>query len=312
MLRHLFAGTIVVSFCGVALGSNDQEPGSLLLFPEFDSTPGHLTILTVTNTQMTGSDIDIHYIYVGAEDCELLNLYETLTPADTLSVLTHAHNPDSDQGFAYVYALDRDTGQRIDHDYLVGSTKILDGFRSSEYSIRPYSFEFADVDDGDDLCDLDGLEYEMAPGELLFPHFIGVSPGRFDAELILLNISGGAAFEARTDLLVFNDNEQMFSGSYNFTCWEKISLGQLSPAFLQSFLKSTNHDPMEVRGATMLETGWFRIDGDVAWSSTTSIQDPVILGALVEHGRYGSTAELPFTIGAQDNGKLLSTAPDGN
>ncbi len=165
MLSHLFACAVVVSLSGVAAGSNDQEPGSLLLFPEFDSTPGHLTILTVTNTQLIGSEIDVHYNYTSETDCLSLDRYEVLTPSDTLSVLAQVHNPDSDQGFAWVYAVDRDTEQRIDHDYLIGSTKILDGYRSSEYSLRPYSFEFIDIDDGDELGDLveDG---ERPPGSV--------------------------------------------------------------------------------------------------------------------------------------------------
>ena len=85
--------------------------------------------------------------------------------------------------------------------------------------------------------------------------------------------------------------------------------------FDRDFLASTNQNPFEVQGVVGLETGWMRINGGVAFSTQTSINDPAIIAMLVEQfwavATFG-TADLPFGRGAQNNGDLLSNSIFGD
>ena len=40
-----------------------RQPGSLLLYPEFDNRDAVLTVLTVTN--VSHEDVNVHFVYVG-------------------------------------------------------------------------------------------------------------------------------------------------------------------------------------------------------------------------------------------------------
>jgi hypothetical protein len=61
------------------------------------------------------------------------------------------------------------------------------------------------------------------------------------------------------------------------------------------------------------ESGWFRINGNTAFSSAVQFSDPAILAAVVSslHDDDGG-AMLPFTEGTQTNGSLLSHNLFGN
>ena len=41
-----------------------RQPGSLLVFPEFDNRVGIVTVATVTNVSTT-DDVRVHYVYYG-------------------------------------------------------------------------------------------------------------------------------------------------------------------------------------------------------------------------------------------------------
>jgi hypothetical protein len=149
----------------------------------------------------------------------------------------------------------------------------------------------------------------------VFPRFIGQGPPfGWDSQLILLNLTGGAQFQALVDLLIYNDNEEVFSAQYQFQCWVAVSLSDVSPIFGNDFLLTTNHSAGEVFNGTHTfpEVGWFSVNGNTAFSTAAQFSDPAVLGLLIERTddegsfREGG-AELPFTIGTQNNGKLLST-----
>ena len=105
-------------------------------------------------------------------------------------------------------------------------------------------------------------------------------------------------------LLALGDVTQ--TSARTFFCWELASLEEIAPIFRNDFLATTAHDPGEVVGATQLESGWFELDGQVAASSQTVLEDPAILGCLIEfRPPSGLGASLPFLQGTQDNGDLL-------
>ena len=222
-----------------------------------------------------------------------------------------ALNAQAELGFAYAFAKSRQTGAPIVHNELTGAQMMIDGMLAIEYSVNPYVFlgigdPGAPTDvDGDGLRDLDDVEYSSAPDELLFPRFIAQGNG-VTSRLVLLNLTGGSLFDATVDILLYNDNEVVFSRQYTFRCWTQVLLDQISPAFSQATLALTDNDPDELLGAPGMETGWFRVDGSVANSTAASFRDPAIVGFLVESVRGFTVADLPFERGCQTNGDLYA------
>ena len=309
-----------------------REPGSLLLFPEFDNLEGDVTVITVTNADCsrTSEDTIIEFVYIDETDCGEWNRTETLTPCDTLTLLTTVHNPQQDQGYLYVFAKDADDNPVVCNN-LIGNLVIISGFEAFDYSINPVAFKgigsntgviqpkgtFTDLDD-DGLRDLDGREYEPAPDTITVPRFLGQDdlpgPGLFQSQLIAINLSGGQAFDnpgTTLDCLLYNDNEVSFSFNYTFYCWEKSFLRDISFAFSNDFLKQED-DPNEIVGAPQREAGWICCDGGVASSPTETIDDPAFYIVLVERvGNFG-VADLPFECGIQTNGALLARDTNGD
>lgn len=337
MNRKLFQGLLAIcALVPLATPSlaDGRNPGSLLVYPEFDNTPGRNTLLTVTNTRVD-RPVVVHFKYVSGQNdstrCTIANVWETLTPGDTLTVLTGSHNPGSfSKGYVYIYAVTAVglNGKAVSYNYLAGDVVQLTGDRAYDYSINPLPFRavpfldsLTDLENngvGDGIRDLDGLEYEAAPDRVLVPRFFGQSsqqgPGA-SSDVVLLALSGGQKFETIISLLLYNDNEEIFSGEYIFRCWEKLPLIQLNAAFSNDFLKNgTLHSPTE--SVLGLETGWFQLDGLVANSLSTTIIDPAILAVLVERngsleGPYSRSSELPFLNGKQTNGDLLPQTNNG-
>jgi hypothetical protein len=298
-----------------------RKPGSLLVFPEFDNRLGSQTLLTITNTQELGADIDVELVYIGRRglfgqqiDCLEFNDTVTLTPNDTLSLITSLQNQDHTRGYVYAFAK---RGAPVVHNHLTGSIRIISGFLSSDFQVNPFVYaglgEPGDPtdDDGDGIRDLDDVEYSCSPAELLQPRFFAQQAG-ISSELVLINLTGGAAFTAIADFLIYNDTEGVFSAQHTFDCWAKVRLPQISGVFAQSFLAGTSHSPTEILGARRFEAGWFRVDGNTAFSSARSISDPVLLGFLTERVRGRPVADLPFEAGTQLNGDLLPVGPLGD
>jgi streptogramin lyase len=301
-------------------------PGSLLVYPEFDNRTGEMTLITITDTSTEGTGVNAEFVYIGRVgtqgqllNCLEFNRTELLTPNDTLSAITKVHDPNQNQGYVYVFAKDKTTGQPIVHNWFIGNELLIDGIDSLSYSNNPWVFpgigpEGTPTDhDGDGLRDLNGIEYGCAPDQLLVPRFLGqttANPGQSGgpmgsivSNLILIDLTGGAAFTATIDFLVFNDNEEQFSTQTSFQCWIKEPLSQISEVFTNDFLLSTNHSPTEEIDG--VETGWFRMDGDVANSTATSFPDPAFLAVLIECTSNKCASDLPFELGTQTNGSLL-------
>jgi hypothetical protein len=313
---------------GLSRPAAADEPGSLLVFPFFDNTRGELTVLTVANTNDDQSNanaqINVEFIYRNAENCLEFNRLRTLTPTDEITVVTKYDNPNMAKGYVYVFATSKTTGAPIKFDHLIGHEIILNTAAANpDFASAPIVFKAgAALAEGDNtdvnhngLRDLDGIEYAPAPDKLLFPRFIGQGdPFFWDSQLVLLNLTGGAQFQCLVDLLIYNDNEEVFSAQFQFQCWIAVPLDDVSPVFSNDFLLTTNHSSSEVfnGGHPFPEVGWFTVDGDTAFSSAAQFADPAVLGLLIERTddnvafREGG-AELPFTKGTQTNGSLLST-----
>ena len=284
----------VVEFLGACAEDviSPEPSGQLVLALDTLPTPAHIP--TTLRFESCGPLI---YQDLG---CEEFDRTETLTPADTITLLTRAHNPEHVLGYAFAYAVDED-GHAVAFDGLIGQLLVVDGITSLQHSINAVDFRAgvahgSSTDlDGDDILDLNGAEYEAAPGKLLFPRFFGQST-YFDGYLILIGLSGGREFRTTADFLLTNDNEEIFSAEQTFGCWERRDLGAISAAFTQQFLASTDHAPNEIVGAPGYETGWFSMEGAVASSVSHSIPDPAIYGVYVERAASVGGADLPFEV----------------
>ena len=306
-----------ISMAGGAM-ADGRAPGSLLLFPEFDNQLGTVTVLTVTNTAVDVGDVQVEFVYIGRYgasggdiDCEEFNRTEVLTDNDTITLLTEVHNPQQAQGFVYAFAR-QGVANPIVHNWLIGNVMTVDGLDTFEYSVNPVSYEgFAGDLNDNGLRDLDGSEYEESPDEILVPRFLGQDEDR-KSELILIGLTGGARFDTTVDFLIYNDNEEVFSSEYTFRCWERVLLEDISGIFENEFLALwTNHDPQELLGADDIETGWFRMDGALASSTSTTLDDPAVYGVLVEKIGNRGASDLPFESGLNANGKLFARSNDG-
>ncbi len=334
--QFLLTGLTALGLASAAI-ADGRNPGSLLLFPEFDSRTMNVTLLTVTNTNSDftptagggfNGSVRVEFIYIGKYapggselSCLETNREHLLTPNDTLTLLTYAHNPQHEQGFVYVFAKNPQTGQAIVFNHLIGNAVTLNGLWSLDYSMNPVSFlgigsgagTTTDVD-GDGIRDLDGAEYENVTDEVYIPRFLGQG-GSFNSELILVGLAGGRAFETIVNFWIYNDNEEAFSAQYLFRCWARVPLGSINGAFNTSFLVNTNQNQNEILGASNYESGWFKVYGATAFSSAEQIVDPAIYAVLVEIiGSHGA-ADLPFespAINEPRNGALYPVGPFGD
>jgi hypothetical protein len=295
-----------------------REPGSLLLFPEYNNIDG-ITVLTVTNTDCldtAGNDVEIHFVYVDADGCTEFDKAEILTPCDTFTALTNFHGPANSQGYFYVYARDPDTHEPIVWNHLIGNLMVISSLEAFDYGMNPVSFlgigqdgDPTDVDN-DGHRDLNDVEYAGAPDVLTIPRFLGQDfnggPGTIHSEMILIALSGGKKFTTTACFLYYNDNEEEFSGEYEFDCWDKPELLDMSYGFENDWLHSLiSNDPDEILGAEWQEAGWICIYGCLAESDLETIQWPSIYAVLVERiGNWG-VADLPFECGKRINGSLL-------
>jgi len=298
---------------GPASGSGQADPGSLLLFPEYDNASA--TLLTVTNTQLDQSalPIEIHWVYVDQAACQATEVVDTLARADTLTVLTSAHRPGASRGYVYAYAASPLTHRAIAHDFLIGVASRFDAVSASSYGIEALAFGSPQVAQGahtdldsDGVRDLNGIEYDAVPDTLLVPRFFGQSAA-LQSQLILISLVTPTGFSTIVDFLYFNDNEVPVSGQHEFSCWKRLPLLDINGTFDDDFLQSLDHAANEIAGWSFEETGWFEVDGLVATQGAQVIPDPAVLAFLVET-RGRSSAETPYGLGTQTGGGLLGPA----
>jgi hypothetical protein len=333
--RFQLPGLTALSLLGFAPNAlaGGREPGSLLIFPEFDNRVGDVTMLTITNTNtdfahdpstnLPRGTVKVHMIYIGVRDtlgnqlpCLEVDREVLLTPGDTFTFLTRSHNPQQQQGFMYAYAKHPTENYPLNFNYLIGNALFISGIDAIDYSTNPISLEArtgGDTDvDSDGNRDLNGGEYEALPDEVKIPRFLA-SGGVLRSELILLGLSGGAAFETVADFLIYNDNEEVLSAQRQFRCWERVPLDVISSIFLQSFLVTTNHAANEPLGAPGRESGWMVVDGGVAYSTVEQIPNPAVYAVLVERvSRGAGAADLPFECSSTDTGSLWPNGVAGD
>ncbi|MBK7876410.1 MAG: choice-of-anchor E domain-containing protein [Planctomycetes bacterium] len=172
---------------------------SLLVFPEYDNREGMLTLLTVTNTScgIGGTPVQVEFVYIDSRNCLETNRTTSLSPCDTLTVVSSAHIGGDARGYAWAFAKSQ-RGLPISFNWLIGSALVLDGFEMLDYSMNAVAFKAIPQPDGaltdldaDGVRDLNAREYDPAPDVLLVPRFLGQLGGNAAGSLlVLVNLTG--------------------------------------------------------------------------------------------------------------------------
>lgn len=277
-----------------AAAAGGRSPGSLLVYPVYDSNPGSGTLISLTNTKEDPSFnpntnlngvVDVHFVYIDGVNWSEFNRFERLTPNDTFTIVASSHNPNSEMGFLYCIALSPVTREPIAFNWLIGDEIVADGSGNWLYGFDAIAYKSlapegqpTDVN-LDGLLSLDGTEYEAVPDTLAISSFLAV--GTTEADLVLISLLGDSDYQTRIDFEIFNDNEVEFSATYSFRCWTTVAIDAIDQVFTHSFLITTNVDPRS--NGVPQTTGWVRIDGDRAVDvvgSSPRIEDPPFLAAF--------------------------------
>ena len=179
--KIVLTGLTAIASLGMASEAfaGGRTAGSLLLYPEFDNRVGDVTVLTITNVD-DAVEVDVEFVYIGRfgnseneVNCAEFNREETLTPNDTLTLLTRAHNPQMEQGFVYAFAREG-VANPILHNGLIGNVLTIHGEkketsedRRDDYYYRERRFgSFTRSVELPSTADVDDVIAEQANGVL--------------------------------------------------------------------------------------------------------------------------------------------------
>lgn len=311
----------------VCIRRNRAAPGSLLVFPEFDNTAGQLTLYTVTHAAADPSagatghlrSVIIETVYVNGSNCTEQNFTRTLTPYDTLSLITKVQNINTTRGFFYVFAKSCSVPGQLDSvcpivfNSLIGMETRIDGITNFDYSINAISFKALgnENDPNDDgtrpgFRELDDVnEYEGAPNQILIPRFLGqddgVATNGVSSDIILLSLSTNQPINVlgtvNSTNLAGNPPYVCQSFGVPFTCWTKQSLNAFT-GLLTSNTALSAFTGNEIVGFPTLRTGWITLD---------ATPDAAYYAVLIEKAgpvAQQSAADLPFELCSQGDGRL--------
>ena len=252
----VFVACLLLSGAAFA-GINYDEPASLLIYPFFSSDVGEDTIISVTNvnrnmiynqnTDRLLGEVVAHFFYVDADDCDITNRKEYLTPGDLLTVLVSQHNPAMNKGFLLIIAEDPNFLVPIKWDGiqvvipqvleytsgLIGDCIVANGVLNFLWAIPAIGIKACgEANVGDPLDFLDslayGVEYEGLPTELFVSSFVEQGPKFFNAESYLVLLDPTVAGSTIDLLYLFYNNDEVeFSQTDSFSCWMMETLDDI-------------------------------------------------------------------------------------
>jgi hypothetical protein len=268
-------------------------------------------------------DVRVHYYYVeGVAPWGAFDRVEYLTPNDTLTVIAGDHAPDLQQGFLFVLAEDPESERAVNFDFLLGETLLLDVLTARTTLLAAISFpavangparsntNHAFTDDplnggnGNGSADLDGVEYETFPDVLFLDRFFQQT-GALETELCFFTLLG-RDFRVEMDFLIYDNEEDVFSRTFQFQCWTRVHLSEVS-----LITRGLGGRPTEPA------TGWARVNGRYAvnvlngayWRNELggANLDPPVHGAVLERSLVQTGVEYGHLLhhaGAQNGNEF--------
>lgn len=335
MVLALVAATLVSSDLASAeeLGAH-ARPGSALFFPVYDATDRANTVIAVTNTNSNrascgndhrSGDVVVHFTYyvgetgAGDESCLEEDRFEMLTPGDTLTVLTSQHVANDQRGWLWVEAIDPETQDAIDFDYLIGSAIIVDLANEADFLWTYTPFVFRGTVTGGDqsacehyftdianfgFADFDGNEYEKFPGRVFIDNFFAENDVQSNEAYLMIPDGLGGNEDFRLSLLIWNNDEQVTSFSTIVDCWFGGVLSSITAQFKEGPLGGA--DELVLDGSPVY-TGW------VEFSARTRVAPIRTVGMLgVYAHRMSGVAddlaaghEMQYTEAAQNDVSIM-------
>jgi hypothetical protein len=278
-LAAVLAGSDVAS-----AGGAHARPGSALFYPVYDAQDNATTVISVTNTNSSkiscgntfrNGDVLVHYTYFDSINCNEEDKSELLTPGDTLTVLTGEHVDNPTEGWLWVEALDPETQQAIDFDYLIGSAIIVKAGQATDFlwSYTPFvfrglvttgdqsacNFYFTDTD-GENDADFDGVEYETFPSTAYIDNFFAENSDFSNRFYLMVPAGVGGSDLFELALRIWNNSEQQFSQTDAIGCWlGGIPLSELTQQVLASRIGGDPQELVDPVSGDPVLTGWIEI-----------------------------------------------------
>lgn len=232
-----------------------NRPGSILVFPLIDNrntpTGNNSTIVEITNVGDQG--VWLHsfivasastspgsfvkkdfFIHLTAKEPFYWDTSEAYNRIDADGVLTQISDFDGMEGFMFVWAVDdRVSPMEIDYDQLMGNALVfMAGNQAWDYNAIPHQ-ALSVVGDG--ILNLDGVEYAMAPGQIMAE---GFSEGIVDdGKLVICSLDIDFILsiqpEFNLNIDIWNQNEVGQSRHMHFIQFQKFDFGEDLQATLQ-------------------------------------------------------------------------------
>lgn len=326
-----FKGIAILAVACVALGvlsydasADGRNPASCLLYPYFNTNPGNLAVITVTNT--CPDTVHLRIVFISEDnDCMPKDYWRTLTGYDTFTFIDSGLNQKPMTGFLYIYVVEA-YGSKAEKeaDCLIGQEFVFGQWFPLQplvnMGINAVSFEVVQGVNGDGKLQLDGVEYDQAPSAVMFPRYFGQIPPLFQSFLILINLTGGKYYEANIGFRIWDDSEHEFSDQIQIPCFWFGPLLTAVPDVTEGHLQLTSTDldelydgnPPPPVGPPHKKTGWMWVYGINSHYFINNFDNPGIYGVLVEQIGAGFGGDLPWEVfGTVNNAMLWSTSPNG-
>ncbi len=215
---------------------SDLKPGSVLFFNKYTSNPTNPqaqdTQISITNTNQTQS-ASVHLFFVDGSSCTPADAFIILTPNQTASFMASDFDPGV-QGYIVAVAVGSNGGVSgpIQFNFLLGDLLIRESSghlaNLAAVSIRKNLMTIPNNGNGTATLDFGG-DYDRLPSTVAVSTF----NSQVTHSTILAiyspsdNLIMGNANDVSIAVLVFDDQEKVYSTSFHILCYNQVPLNSL-------------------------------------------------------------------------------------
>lgn len=306
---RLFAGLITLAL-GMApvTGAeaavyNSETPGSVLIFPKFDITPGNRTLIRIQNASDLANqgtvEIYVRYYYV-CPSCDSNGRLKKLTAKQALLIDVKRDAPACQQGYLVAWVERPFPQERISHNYLLGDATIIRGADRNSYdAIAIQSVKSQGTVLPGSALRFDGVtDYAQLPTASYFDFTatntdpVGVVRAQSMLTLFTLDVNSGQPNPiTNVDLSCYDDKENPFSASTELHCWMEVPLTVIDSRFHAGALGS-RHGWCEVQPAVGEDMPILGLIGEETYSSTGSLRSTT--ARELSHDSKGMNNQVTF------------------